>query len=85
MLLLNSNYLCKPHGHVITGNMCIVEDTPLRNLPVKGTKYRIADSYSFKDVQDNIEESVSTLLQRICKKNEHKIGAYKCLSTASGN
>ena len=55
-----SPYLYSPVGHIITGNLNIIDNTKLRDLISKGPKYRESPSftwkYNFKLVMDAIED-----------------------------
>ena len=55
-----SPFLYQPAGHVVTGDLNIVENHSLRNLLMKGPKYRENRSfnwkYNFKLVMDSVEE-----------------------------
>ena len=35
-----SKFCCEPHGHVITGDLRVIENAKLRELVAKGPKYR---------------------------------------------
>ena len=56
----SSPYLYSPAGHVITGNLNIVDNLKLKDLLSKGPKYREAKSFNwkfnFKLVMDSVED-----------------------------
>ena len=56
----SSTYLYSPAGHVVTGNLNIVENLKLRNILSKGPKYRepttFSWKYNFKLVMDSVED-----------------------------
>ena len=55
-----SPFLYGPAGHVITGDLSIIENDELRNVIRKGPKYREAQpikwKYTFKVLMDSVEE-----------------------------
>ena len=56
----NSPFLYRPAGHVVTGDLNIVDDPNLRDILFKGPKYREARpfswKYNFKLVMDTVEQ-----------------------------
>ena len=56
----SSTYLYSPAGHVVTGNLNIVENLKLRDILSKGPKYRkpttFSWKYNFKLVMDSVED-----------------------------
>ena len=39
-VMINSQFVYKPHGHVHTGNLELIENVPLRNIMKMGAKFR---------------------------------------------
>ena len=56
----SSPYLYSPAGHVVTGDLNIVENEQLKNILAKGPKYREPKSfswkYNFKLIMDSVED-----------------------------
>ena len=56
----SSQFLYQPAGHIVTGDLNIVDNTCLRDLISKGPKYRepqkFSWKYNFKLIMDSIEE-----------------------------
>ena len=44
----SSAFRYEPHGHVLTGNLCIVKNRKLRRLLEKGPKYREQNTIDWK-------------------------------------
>ena len=56
----NSPFKYGPSGHVVTGDLTIIENESLRNILSKGPKYReprsINWNYNFKVLMDAVED-----------------------------
>ena len=55
-----SSKCCDPHhGHIITGNLGIIQNPKLRNLLTKGPKYREKERINWKKVQSCIDAGIN--------------------------
>ena len=56
----SSQFLYSPAGHIVTGDLNIIQNKQLRDLISKGPKYREPHSfswkYNFKWIMDSVEE-----------------------------
>ena len=81
-LLINSNYsrvslshvanveqFYEPHGHVISGDLSLVQNPILRDLMMKGTKYREPRFVKLDDLNQTISSSIDNFLKKICSKH----------------
>ena len=55
-------------GHIITGNFDIIKDKRVRNLFLKGPKYRIPSDIDFDACRVQIAESVETFCVKWCRR-----------------
>ena len=58
------------HGHIITGNFDIIHDKRIRNLFLKGPKYRIPSNIDFDQCRDQIAESVENYSLKWCRREK---------------
>jgi hypothetical protein len=66
----SSPYLYTPHGHVITGKLSMVKNTKLREVLLKGSKYREPQHINWKQTRIEIFEELETYAKKWCKKEE---------------
>lgn len=57
-----------PSGHIITGDLNIIDDYKLRNLLFKGPKYRLPDEIDFDLCCKEIADAVNLFADRWCKR-----------------
>ena len=62
-----SKYCYQPHGHIITGDLTIVENAKLRELVSKGLKYREPNKINWKATENMIFESTDLYAERWTK------------------
>ena len=68
------------YGHILTGDLSIIENTELRNLMKKGTKYRESPSPNFKKLEYSLKSAVSEFIvnwSRKENKEEDEFNEYK--------
>ena len=53
-----SKHCYKPHGHIITGDLTVIENAKLRELVSKGPKYREPNKINWKATEKMIHESI---------------------------
>ena len=66
----SSTYLYSPAGHVVTGNLNIVENLKLRDIISKGPKYREPTTFSWKYHFKLVMDSVDDYARRWAKQKE---------------
>ena len=54
----NSPYVYGPTGHVITGNLRIVDDRQLRQLLIKGPSYREQNNINWNKIKSILLDSI---------------------------
>ena len=62
-----SKFCYEPHGHVITGDLRVIENTRLRELVAEGLKYREPNRVNWKATETMFLESID-----LCAKNWSK-------------
>lgn len=72
-----SKFLYQPAGHIITGDLNIIEDTELRHLCSKGPKFRLPSRIDFKVCREVIEEAIDKYCKRWCKREGVELHALK--------
>ena len=55
---MESKFCYEPHGHVITGDLRVIENARLRELVAKGLKYREPDRVNWKATETMFLESI---------------------------
>ena len=65
-----SRFCYGPAGHIITGNLDVIEDNRIRKLISKGPKYRIPAEIDFDACHQEIAESLSNFCSRWCKREK---------------
>ena len=66
----SSPYVYGPAGHVITGNLCIIGNTHIRRLLIKGPSYREQNYVNWNKVQDILLDAIRRYKIKWAKK-EH--------------
>ena len=64
----NVEHFYEPHGHVISGDLSLVQNPVLRDLMMKGTKYREPRFVKMEDLKQTISSSINNFLKKICSK-----------------
>ena len=57
------------HGHILSGDICIVQNNKLRKLLCKGPKYREPVSINFSNCKTEIKNSLTKFSFDCCDKN----------------
>ena len=70
---LSSKFCYQPAGHVITGDLDIVENKTLRELLLKGPKFREPKSFSWKQNLEIIMNSVGDYAKRWAKEENVEV------------
>ncbi len=65
-----STFCYTPHGHVMTGDLNFIENEKLRNLILKGPKYREQNTISWSKNKKHILEAVEKYAKRWCKREK---------------
>ena len=63
-----SPFIYSPHGHVVTGNLDIVDNIELKQVLSYGCKYRIPTSKSPEEIYESIAEAVNNFISTQSKK-----------------
>ena len=69
----DSQFLCAPCGHIVTGDLNIVRNIKLRGLLSKGTKYRKPFSYSWHQNFGIIMNACEEYVRRWTKKEDVEV------------
>ena len=72
-----SKYCHKDIGHVLTGDLSIIDDSSLRTLMTYGPKYRLPKTYNWKLVYNQVDIALNTCIKKWSKKPLHT-GNKKC-------
>ena len=76
----NSKFIYKPAGHIITGDLNVIEDSALRSLILKGPKYRLPSRIDFKACRKIIEDALISYAKHWCKQEgveNHALSQWK--------
>ena len=65
-----SKYCYQPHGHIITGDLKLIENAKLRELVSKGPKYREPNKINRKATENMIFESIDLYAERWAKREQ---------------
>ena len=66
-------YCHQPHGHIITGDLKIVENAKLRELVSKGTKCREPNKINWKATENMIFESIDLYAEQWAKREQDNL------------
>ena len=58
----------EPHGHVITGDLRVIENARLRELVAKGPKYREPNRVNWKTTETMFLESIDLYAKKLVQK-----------------
>ena len=72
-----SQYVYQPHGHVISGNLNIVENTELRSLMGYGRNYRLPKYEKANKIKATLISCVNNFITKKCKKYGIKSTSFK--------
>ena len=73
----NSPFRDKYHGHIISGDLRLVEDNKLRKLFTKGPKYREKKFIDWEAVESDLLASVKECASSWCEKNKKNLLTLK--------
>ena len=59
-----SDFLDRDHGHVVTGDLRIVENKDLRNLIQKGPNYREPKFINWKKTEDSLKSDITNFIKK---------------------
>ena len=65
-----SKFCYEPHGHVITGDLRVIENTRLRELVAKGPKYREPNRVNWKATETMFLESIDLYAKNWSKREQ---------------
>lgn len=71
-----SPYIYSPHGHIVTGNLDIVDNAELRQILSYGCKYRVPTSKSKEEIYLSIAEAINNFIKSKSKKYSQKENAF---------
>ena len=63
-----SKFCYEPHGHVITGDLRVIENAKLRELVAKGPKYREPNRVNWKAIETMFLESIDLYAKKLVQK-----------------
>ena len=59
-----AQYVDNYHGHILTGNLAIVQSGDLRNLMAKGAKYRESPRMSYNRIEKSLYEYIDNYSEK---------------------
>ena len=65
-----SKYCYSPSGHIITGNFDIIKDKRIRNLFIKGPKYRLPSPIDFEACRVEIATAIDAFCVKWCRRED---------------
>ena len=65
-----SKFCYEPHGHVITGDLRVIENTKLRELVAKGPKYREPNRVNWKATETMFLDSIDLYAKNWSKREQ---------------
>ena len=71
----SSEFCDTHHGHVITGDLRIIENSQLRSLLMKGPNYREASNINYSKCLDEIENALESCSQELISNNNLEDGS----------
>ena len=75
----------KHHGHIISGDLRLVENNKLRKLLVKGPKYREKRFVNWDEIENSLIDSVKVCAKEWCNKHgENELIMREWVCTVSG-
>ena len=70
------NFVYKPHGHVHTGNLDLIDNTQLRSLMKKGAKFRETPSCSKYKLDHLYQDAIDKLTTKLAGHSKSKSGIF---------
>ncbi len=74
-----SEFVYEPTGHVITGNLDIIPEGPLRNIFSKGAKYRLPKSIDWTEVENASFKAIVSYTQYLLRKKIITVEQWKAM------
>ena len=71
-----SDFVYKPHGHIISGDLSIVENTVLRNFLSKGAKFRVPCTLPRSRIKSDLREAVDNHILKLSKKYKIPVSEF---------
>ena len=68
-----SEYFYQPHGHIIIGDLKIIENAKLRELVSNGPKYRESNKINWKATENMIFDSIYLYAERWAKRKQDNL------------
>ena len=65
-----SKFCCEPHGHVITGNLMVIDIVNLRELVAKGPKYRELNKINWQSTETMVSNSIDLYAEQWSKREQ---------------
>ena len=70
-MTLEAKHFYEPHGHVITGDLMVIENVKLRELVVaKGLKYREPNEINWKSTETMVTDSIDLYAEHWSKREQ---------------
>ena len=76
----NSSLCYQPVGHIVTGNLNVIEDVELRQTLLKGANHREVKKINWSEVEDSAMEALETLISKLSrqlKKNNREFQKFR--------
>ena len=70
------NFVCKPHGHVHTGNLDLIDNTQLRSLMKKWATFRETPSCSKYKLDNLYQDAIDKLTTKLAWHSKSKSGIF---------
>ena len=70
------NFVYKPHGHVHTGNLDLIDNTQQRSLMKKGAKFRETTSCSNYKLDHLYQDAIDKLTTKLARHSKSKSGIF---------
>ena len=74
---MGSKFCYEPNSHVITGDLKVKENAKLRELVVKGSKYREPNIVNWKATERMLLESIDLYAKKMSKREQIELNAFK--------
>ena len=65
-----SKFCYEPHGHVITGDLMVIENVKLRELVAKGPKYRELNKINWQSTETVVSDSIDLYAEQWSKREQ---------------
>ena len=65
-----SKFCYEPHGHVITGDLMVIENVKLRELVAKGPKYREPNKINWQSTETMVSNSIDLYAEQWFKREQ---------------